>query len=89
VRVGASFWAVAERKVDKDLDVPLYQQIADIIRADIQSGALEPRRPVPSITTLTQRYDVARETAAQAIHTLADEGLVHRVEGRGWFVRSK
>jgi GntR family transcriptional regulator len=52
----------------------------------IESGELEPGEPVPSITTLTQEWDVARETAAHAPQVLEAEGLVRRYPGRGYYV---
>src|SRR5690606_2294236 len=41
---------------------PLYRQIADELARQISAGTYRPRRPIPSETTHTQRYDVARET---------------------------
>lgn len=75
--------------IDREWDEPVYLQLAGIIREQINSGELEPRRPIPSVRTLTQRYGVARMTAAKAIRVLADEGLVRVVPGRGWFVAPK
>lgn len=75
--------------IDRELDVPVYQQLADILRGQIERGELEPRRPIPSVRTLVERYGVARATAAKAIQILSDEGLVHMVRGRGWFVAKR
>ena len=72
--------------IDREWDEPVYQQVAGILRRQIQSGAIEPRRPVPSIRTLCQTYGIARATATKSLHILAEEGLIHRVPGRGWFV---
>jgi DNA-binding GntR family transcriptional regulator len=70
-----------------DTDDPrLYMQIAASVRARIQSGELAPGQPAPSITTLTQEWNVARETAAQAYRVLEAEGLVRRYPGRGYYV---
>jgi DNA-binding GntR family transcriptional regulator len=67
-------------------DPRLYVQIAASVRARIESGELTPGQPVPSITTLTQEWHVARETAAQALQMLESEGLVKRWPGRGYYV---
>lgn len=64
----------------------LYQQLGQILRAQIASGELPPDRSLPSLVTLMQRYEVARGTAAQAVRLLVDEGLVRIVPGRGAFV---
>jgi GntR family transcriptional regulator len=72
--------------IDREWDEPVYQQVAGILRGQIERGEIEPRRPVPSIRTLCETYGIARTTAAKAIRLLADEGLVRSVPGRGWFV---
>ena len=61
-------------------------KVAGILRDQITSGKIEPRRPIPSIRTLCQTYGIARATAGKAIRLLADEGLIRRVPGKGWFV---
>jgi DNA-binding GntR family transcriptional regulator len=72
--------------IDREWDEPVYQQVADILRNQITSGRIEPRRPIPSIRTLCETYGIARATAGKAIRLLANERLIHRVPGRGWFV---
>jgi DNA-binding GntR family transcriptional regulator len=72
--------------IDREWDEPVYRQLAGILRGQIASGELEPRRPIPSVRQLVQTYGVARATATKAIAILADEGLVRVVPGRGWFV---
>lgn len=73
--------------VDHDAETPLWLQLANILRAQIQSGELPPGRIMPSETTLMQEHGVARGTVRKAVDALADEGLVNRVQGRGTFVR--
>jgi DNA-binding GntR family transcriptional regulator len=65
---------------------PVYQQLAAILRAQIESGELEPDRPLPSFVTLIQHYGVARGTVAKSVRLLVDEGLVRIVPGRGAYV---
>jgi GntR family transcriptional regulator len=72
--------------IDREWHEPVYVQVAAILRQQIASGELAPGRPVPSIRTLCERYGIARMTAAKSLRMLADEGLVHVVAGRGWFV---
>lgn len=74
--------------VDHDAETPLWQQLAAILRGQIQSGTLPPGRVMPSETTLMQEHQLARGTVRKAIDALVDEGLVNRVQGRGTFVRS-
>ena len=72
--------------IDREWDEPVYQQVAAILRDQVASGKIEPRRPIPSVRTLCQTYGIARATATKAIHVLAEEGLIRRVPGKGWFV---
>jgi GntR family transcriptional regulator len=64
----------------------VYIQLAGILRAQIRSGELAPRRPVPSIRTLMQTYEVSDGTVKKAVQVLRDEGLVRTVPGRGVYV---
>lgn len=72
--------------IDHDSDTPVYQQLADLLRAQIESGELAPRRPLPSVRTLQERYGVSDGTAKHAVQVLRDEGLVRTVVGRGVYV---
>jgi GntR family transcriptional regulator len=72
--------------VDPYSEVPLYIQLADLIRADIVSGKLPPRTPIPSAATLVGQHEVSRGTADKAVGVLKAEGFVRRVPGRGMYV---
>ncbi len=67
-------------------DPRAYVRIAGLVRQGIADGRWQPGQPVPSITTLSQDYGVARQTAAKALRLLEDEGLVSRVPGLGYYV---
>lgn len=68
---------------------PLYSQLADILRAMIASGELQPRSALPSESYLQQEQGVARGTVRMAIAILRDEGLVVTISGRGTFVTAE
>lgn len=72
--------------IDFEGPVPLYVQVAEAIRARIESGELVVDRPIPSENQLVQEYGVARGTARKAIELLREQGLVITVTGRGTFV---
>jgi GntR family transcriptional regulator len=76
----------ARESVDPQSATPVYVQVADILRARIESGQLLPDRPVPSETQLQQEFGVARGTARKAIAVLREQGLVVTVMGRGSYV---
>jgi GntR family transcriptional regulator len=42
---------------------------------------------VPSIITLAQDYGVSHRTSGRALRTLADEGLIVALHGKGFYVR--
>jgi len=67
-------------------DPRAYVRIAASIRRRIVSGELAPGAPVPSVTTLVQEHGVSRITASHALQLLADEGLVERIPGLGYYV---
>lgn len=73
-------------EIDHQGAVPVYRQLAAILRDRVTSGELAPGRPVPSETSLMQQYGLARETCRKAVRVLRDEGLVIIVQGRGAFV---
>jgi GntR family transcriptional regulator len=73
--------------VDQMDPTPLYVQLANVLRAMIESGDLKPRAPLPSESYLQQQYGVSRGTVRTAVGILRDEGLVVTIGGRGTFVR--
>jgi DNA-binding GntR family transcriptional regulator len=75
--------------VDHDGPVPLYQQIADILRERIQAGRYPPGTPVPSIERIRQEIGVTIKTIRRGISVLTAEGYVVIVAGKGTFVTSQ
>lgn len=67
--------------------LPVYSQLASIIKEEIASGKLAPGIRIPSETKLAKQYDVSPMTVRQAISVLVDEDLVKRVHGSGTFVK--
>jgi GntR family transcriptional regulator len=63
--------------------VPLYAQIRDALRHQIDSHFLPPGAPLPTEEALQARYGVSRSVVRQALGDLADLGLVVRQRGRG------
>ena len=70
--------------LDRDSPVPLYEQLAAVLRAAIEDGSLTAR--VPSEPTLVQQYGVSRGTAGRAVQILVDAGYVKISPGKGAFV---
>lgn len=66
--------------------MPVYMQLAALLRAQMERGEIPPRRALPSINRLAQEYGIARGSAEKAVQVLRDEGLVRTVIGRGVYV---
>ncbi len=65
---------------------PMYQQIAEDLRAQIESAALEPGAQLPTELELRDRYNSSRNTIRDAIKRLTSLGLVETRPGQGTFV---
>ena len=73
-------------ELDHDSPVPLYRQIAGLLRADIERGTYLPGSTIPSVKTIEQLTGCTHVTVRKGIKLLADEGLVVVVPGKGTFV---
>ncbi len=63
-----------------------YQEIADRLRDQIDSGALQPGERLPSEPDLAKTFDASRNTVRLAIALLTNQGLVVTRQGLGTFV---
>ena len=68
---------------------PLYRQLAEDLRTRINAGEFPVDDPMPSEAQLSVRYRASRITVRHALALLDQEGLVHREQGRGSFVRPR
>lgn len=69
-----------------DSPIPLYSQLANLMRQRVQRGLWAPGTQVPSLDALVAEFQVARVTVRQAIDVLSKEGLLLPQRGRGTFV---
>lgn len=69
-----------------DSSVPLYYQLATILRENIISGRYDIGDKFPTEADLVKMYSVSRATVRGALQNLKDEGLIRREAGRGTFV---
>jgi len=63
-----------------------YQQIADRLRDQIDSGALQPGERLPSEPDLVRQFDASRNTVRLALASLTNQGIVVTRQGLGTFV---
>ncbi|MGH3341955.1 MAG: GntR family transcriptional regulator [Carbonactinosporaceae bacterium] len=75
--------------IEFDGPVPVYRQIAAILRTQIEAGELPPNARVPSEKDLMDTYGVGRDTARAVVALLRDEGYVYTVATRGTFVAER
>ena len=68
---------------------PVYIQIHNQIKKDIEAGKWKIGEKIPSERELAENFSVSRMTLRQAIQTLVDEGILERKIGSGTFVARK
>ena len=73
--------------IDYDGPVPVYRQVAGILRDRIADGAYQPGRRLPSVRDLVQEFGIAQLTARKALRVLVDEGAAEMSPGMGTFVK--
>lgn len=69
-----------------DIDTPLYEQLYNYIKEEIESGNLTTGEKLPSKRTLAAHLDIAINTITTAYEQLVDEGYIKSYERRGYFV---
>lgn len=65
---------------------PLYFQLKERVREQIEAGILKPGDKLPSERELSLSYGMSRMTVRQGLTELANEGLLYREQGKGTFV---
>ena len=66
---------------------PVYQQLADSLRAKITTGELAPGGQLPTEKALAEEFGASRATIRQGLTVLVNEGLVVPSRPLGYFVR--
>ncbi|QEW04009.1 GntR family transcriptional regulator [Microbacterium lushaniae] len=72
--------------LDREADTPLWQQLAKVLREEIESGQLRADQALPSESELIDRYSVSRTVVREALAELVRAGLIYKVRARGSFV---
>lgn len=73
-------------QINQTLDIPIYQQLVDKIRAAVKAGTLETGAQLPTVQELSDRLGVARGTIKRAYDELEYEGIIEKIRGRGTFI---
>ena len=74
------------RKLQAESSSPLYQQLMQRIRSDIEKGDYPIGSRIPPEHELEKTYQVSRVTVRRALAELTENGLLERKQGKGTFV---
>lgn len=72
--------------IDKSVPIPLYYQLKQMIKRDIEKGKYKPGDRLPTEQELCERFDISRQPVRHALTELVYEGILYRKPGRGTFV---
>lgn len=72
--------------LNKNLNVPVYAQLKELILGEIQSGALKAGDMIPTEHELMEQYSISRNAVRQAIGELVEGGYLIRKKAKGTFV---
>lgn len=73
-------------QIDPQLNIPIYQQLVDKIRAAVKLGDLLPGQKLPTVQELADQLCVAKGTIKRAYDELEHSGLLEKIQGRGTFI---
>ncbi len=69
-----------------DASKPLYEAMAEALRAQIRSSQLQPGQRIPSESELCALYGVGRNTVRHALADITAQGYLKTIQGVGSFV---
>ncbi|MGI2329209.1 GntR family transcriptional regulator [Planococcus sp. YIM B11945] len=72
--------------LDKQSPIPIYVQIEEFLKRQMEEGAFPLGTAIPSERELAETFGVSRMTVRQSITNLVNEGQLYREKGRGTFV---
>ncbi|WP_280769233.1 GntR family transcriptional regulator [Salipaludibacillus daqingensis] len=75
--------------INKDSPIPIYYQLEEKIKGQIEQGELKTGDMLPSEREYADRFEISRMTVRQAISKLVNDGYVYRKKGTGTFVAEK
>ena len=75
-----------QQTLNKNLNVPLYVQLKELILGDIQNGTLSAGDMIPTEHELMEQFSISRNVVRQAIGELVEGGYLIRKKAKGTFV---
>lgn len=73
-------------QINPQLDIPIYQQLVDTIRAAVKKGSLVAGQQLPTVQEMSQKLSLARGTIKRAYDELEHQGVLEKIQGRGTFI---
>ena len=64
--------------IDKQSPIPMYHQIMENLKKQIEDGTLAPDTLIPSEREYAERFGISRMTVRQALSNLVNEGYLYR-----------
>lgn len=62
--------------IDPKLDIPIYRQLVDIIKANIKNGKIPPMTKLPTVRDLSDELGIARGTIKRSYDELDRKSVV-------------
>ena len=75
--------------INKQSPLPIYFQLEEQIKKQIEEGQFLPHAILPSEREYAEKYEISRMTVRQAINNLVHSGYLYRQKGKGTFVAEK
>ena len=76
-------------KILQNSGIPIYQQIAEQMKAEILAGKMKQGEYLPSIRSLAKELKISVITTMKAYELLEAEGLVTAAQGKGFYVNAQ
>lgn len=76
-------------QVNPELNIPIYRQLVDAIRAAVKKGQLSAGQQLPTVQDLSADIGISIGTIKRAYDELEREGIVEKGQGRGTFVKAQ
>lgn len=73
-------------RLNREIPVPLYYQLKEILLAHIRKNQLNVGDPIPTEIELCRIFNISRPTVRQAINELVNEGYLKKIKGKGTFI---
>lgn len=73
--------------IRKDSPIPIYKQLAEVIRDQVLKGELRPGDQLPGEWELAKSYKISRSSVRSTIDLLVNSGMVVKIHGKGNFIQ--